>query len=192
MDISANTYERREFVTVEMQVATSLGFRLSGPTCCHFLGHFLRAAVMDDHLPKVSGSSGGGIALGSRCGNVGCVTDMNPKHSSLAWYLSELALLDYRFVSARPSLLAAAIINLSRQTLFSASAPDAAVWPPTLAYYARYSCTEMAPIVRLLRECHFKAWDLGKYEAVRNKYNRPERHGVSGSVCCLPVEALRW
>ena len=166
VDISANTYEHREFVVMEMDVARALDFHLSGITVAPFLVHFLRAA------------------------------GANAKQAALAWYLAELGLLDYGLVGLPPSVVAAAIVHLTRQTLLPASAPLAdgtpgAVWTPQLRHYTRYRGSELAEAGVLLWRAHRRAWE-GTYAAVRTKHARADRFHVSEFVTCLPEEALRF
>lgn len=164
-DISANSFDRKEIIEQEMALSRALDFRLSGVTAHHFLVHFIRAA------------------------------ETNPKMTAFAWYLAELALLDYDYVGVNPARLAAAVVNLARQTLLSPAAPasgsPAAVWTPTLQHYARCGGPDLRPIVIQLRNTHFRAWD-SKYHAVRSKYLKAERYHVSESVTCIPEEALRF
>ena len=165
VDISANTYKRREFVEYEMAVSQALGFRLSAPTACHFLVHFI------------------GVA------------QANPKQAALAWYLAELCLLDYSLVGTRPGLLAAAILHLVRQATLSASAPDAgssqAVWTPALRYYTRVAPPALEATARRVWAAHKRAWD-SQYVAVPTKYQLAERFHVSEFVLVLPEGALRF
>jgi len=165
VDISANTYEHREFVEYEMVVAQALDFRLAGPTMFHFLLHFLKAG------------------------------EANAKQEALAWFLAELALMDYALVGTRPSLLAAAVMHLARQTSLPASAPACggpdAVWTPSLRYYTRYAPSDLEATARLLWAAHARAWGT-QYVAVPNKYKRPEKFHTSEYVMVLPEESLRF
>ena len=165
VEISASSYEKFEIVEQEMELCRSLGFRLNGVTPNHFLVHFLRVA------------------------------EANAKQVAFTWYLAELALLDYSLVGVRPSLLAASIINLARQTLLPRSAPAVgsakAVWTPTLRYFTRYAPSELRATVRQLRLIHMRAWE-GSYSAVRSKNQKPERLHVSECVICIPEDALRF
>ncbi|MDM5133965.1 hypothetical protein OB962_23730, partial [Aeromonas piscicola] len=59
-------------------------------------------------------------------------------------YLTEISLLDHRFMAYRPSHVAAAAMYLSRLML------DRGVWDETLAHYAGYTEEELDPVVQLM------------------------------------------
>ncbi|PTB47159.1 uncharacterized protein TrAFT101_003408 [Trichoderma asperellum] len=59
-------------------------------------------------------------------------------------YLTEISLLDHRFMSFRPSHVAAASMYLARLML------DRGEWDPTIAYYAGYTEEEVEPVVNLM------------------------------------------
>ena len=94
VDISANTFDHKEFVGYEMIVSQALKFRLSTVTPFHFISIFLRAA------------------------------NANERMVHFVWYLAELALQHYIFTGITASKLAAAILNLARQTLMPRSAAN--------------------------------------------------------------------
>lgn len=59
-------------------------------------------------------------------------------------YLTEISLLDHRFMAYPPSHVAAAAMYLSRLML------DRGVWDETLAHYAGYTEEELEPVVQLM------------------------------------------
>ncbi|KAM3502889.1 hypothetical protein MY11210_008922 [Beauveria gryllotalpidicola] len=59
-------------------------------------------------------------------------------------YLTEISLLDHRFMAFRPSHVAAAAMYLSRLML------DRGDWDDTLAHYAGYTEEELEPVVQLM------------------------------------------
>lgn len=59
-------------------------------------------------------------------------------------YLMEISLLDYRFMSFRPSNVAAGAMYLARMML------DRGEWDKTLAFYAGYTEEELEPVVNLM------------------------------------------
>ncbi|EGR50570.1 uncharacterized protein TRIREDRAFT_57421, partial [Trichoderma reesei QM6a] len=59
-------------------------------------------------------------------------------------YLTEISLLDHRFMVYRPSHVAAASMYLARLML------DRGEWDPTIAYYAGYTEDEVEPVVNLM------------------------------------------
>ncbi|TQV95929.1 hypothetical protein V2A60_001095 [Cordyceps javanica] len=59
-------------------------------------------------------------------------------------YLTEISLLDHRFMAFRPSHVAAAAMYLSRLML------DRGAWDDTLAHYAGYTEDELEPVVQLM------------------------------------------
>jgi cyclin-A len=153
LDISARSYEHREMVECEMLVSNTLSFRLTGITAAHFLDHFLKVA------------------------------QLNPKQEAFAKYLCDLALLDYSFVGILPSLVAASVIHLTRQTTVKCKGVED-IWTPSLRFYTKYESRnmELRSTVRKLRRAHFTAWD-GTFSAVRRKYQAAEYFHASELLC---------
>ena len=86
-------------------------------------------------------------------------------------YLSELMVQEQSFVGMKPSLVAAAILNLARQTTRMAGQE---VWTPTIEYYTRYSEPALEDCVRKLHQVHLHAWE-GNFNAVRGRYLRADK-----------------
>ena len=110
-----------------MQLAVALGWNLSAVTPWKFIERFLKAA------------------------------NANAKERAFTWYLAELMLQEWCFVGVKSSLIAAAIINLARQTTCTAGQE---IWTKTLRYYTRYSPRELEACVRNLHRVRFQCSDL--------------------------------
>lgn len=161
LDISARSYEHREMVECEMMVSKELYFRLTGVTSAHFLDHFLKVA------------------------------QLNPKQEALAKYICDLSLMDYSFVGIKPSLIAASVIHLTRQTTISCkNAQD--IWTPSLRFYTRYESynSDLRSTVKKLRRAHFTAWD-GNFSAMRRKYQHSDLYHAS-EILCMSEDDLKF
>ena len=98
VDISANTFDHKEFVEYEMIVSRTLEFRLTAVTPFNFLTVFLRAA------------------------------HANPRMANFVWYIAELALQDYAFTGVKASKLAAAVGRLVEASSTRSCATASRAW----------------------------------------------------------------
>ena len=158
MDISANTYTRSEVIEYEMKLSQALDWQLTSVTTFKFIERFLKAA------------------------------QSNPKDTCFVWYLSKLVLQEQSFVGLKPSMVAAAILNLARQTTCCRGNE---VWTKTIQYYTRYSPADLEDVVRKMHLVHLHAWD-GKYTSIRTRYSRADKFHVAQCVICLREEALSF
>ncbi|XP_059286569.1 G2/mitotic-specific cyclin C13-1-like [Lycium ferocissimum] len=138
--ITANTFTKKDVVKMEASVLQSLKFEMGNPTTKTFLRRFTRVAQEDYKNPDL-------------------------QLEFLGYYLAELSLLDYNCVKFLPSLVAAAVIFLSRFTLQPKSNP----WNVALKSCSGYRAVD-------LKECVFIIHDLqlsrrgSTLVAVRDKY----------------------
>ena len=158
VDISANTYTRSEVIEYEMKLSQALDWQLTSVTTFKFIERFLKAA------------------------------QSNPKDTCFVWYLSKLVLQEQSFVGLKPSMVAAAILNLARQTTCCRGNE---VWTKTIQYYTRYSPADLEDVVRKMHLVHLHAWD-GKYTSIRTRYSRADKFHVAQCVICLREEALSF
>ena len=153
--ISDNTYSRKEVLEMERQVLHQLEFRLTSTTTWPFLTRFVKCVESTD------------------------------RERYMARYLSELALLDYGMLQYRPSMIAAAAVNLARQTLFHqrpfADDESDVPWPDALQRASGYSAAEIADCVTELHGLHEKA-GTSALQAVRDKYSHDPK-------CWVGIEA---
>ncbi|KAG5943729.1 hypothetical protein E4U59_000097 [Claviceps monticola] len=112
--ITDNAFSEAEILSAERFVLSTLDYDLSYPNPMNFLRRVSKADNYD---------------IQSR---------------TMAKYLMEISLLDYRFMPYRPSHCAAAAIFLSRLML------DRGPWDKILAYYAGYDKKELQPVVNLM------------------------------------------
>lgn len=119
------------------------------------------------------------------------VAQLNPKQEALAKYLCDLALMDYNFVGLLPSLIAASVINLTRQTTIACkNAQD--IWTPSLIFYTKYESyhVELKSTVKKLRRAHYAAWE-GDLSAMRRKYQHSDLYHAS-EILCMSEDDLQF
>ena len=133
--ISDSTYTKEEVLGMERQVLDHLQFRLTVSTQWTFLQRFLKVAVSGE------------------------------QEKFLSRYLLELALLSYGMIKYHPSEIAAAALNLGRQTL-RVTEP----WPEQMVSLTSYSASELEPCVQDLHALHQGA-EAAAHQAVRSKYS---------------------
>lgn len=129
--ISADTYSRDLIVEMELDVCSALRFHLTIVTPYHFIDYFLRASFVSSDVLNRAGCSGG--------------ANKDVMHY-MAEYLLELAILDFRFVRKKPSLVAATVIYLARAYLDirDLTNPNCkGCWSKTLEWYTDYSETDL-------------------------------------------------
>ncbi|XP_027090857.2 putative cyclin-A3-1 isoform X1 [Coffea arabica] len=140
--ITDNTYTKQEVVKMEFDVLKFLKYEVGNPTIKTFLRRFTRVAKEDYNNP-------------------------NLQLEFLGYYLAELSLLEYGCVKYLPSLVAAAVVFLSRFTL----QPELHPWNAALQQYSGYKPAELKECVQLIHDLQ-----LGRrgstLVAVREKYNQ--------------------
>ena len=96
-----NTYTRDQVLEMENQVLAHFSFQIYTPTPKTFLRRFLRAAAQASSY----------------------LSQRRRELEFLASYLTELTLLDYRFLKFLPSVIAASAVFLAKWTLDQSNHP---------------------------------------------------------------------
>lgn len=138
--ITANTYIKKDVVKMEASVLQSLKFEMGSPTTKTFLRRFARIAQED-------------------CKNHDLQLEF------LGYYLAELSLLDFNCVKFLPSLVAAAVIFLSRFTLQPKSHP----WSLALQRCSGYKAADLKECVLIIHDLQLSRRGA-TLVAVRDKY----------------------
>lgn len=97
----------------------------------------------------------------------------NEKKYSMARYLIELSLVEYKMLKYSPSLLAASALYLSNKIFKSKAA-----WSDILARNAKFTEAELRPCAKDLCILMQNA-DKSNLQAVRRKFSNPKYHSVS-------------
>ncbi|KAJ8539526.1 hypothetical protein K7X08_013778 [Anisodus acutangulus] len=138
--ITANTFTKKDVVKMEASVLQSLKFEMGNPTTKTFLRRFARVAQEDYKNPDL-------------------------QLEFLSYYLAELSLLDYNCVKFLPSLVAAAVIFLSRFTLQPKSHP----WNLALQSCSGYKGADLKDCVLIIHDLQLSRRG-SNLAAVRGKY----------------------
>lgn len=141
---------------MEARVCRALKFNLNFCTPVQYVDRFLRASYVTSEgnvasAGVASGRQGMSMAVMASCAN-------NPRNvlmNKLVHYLLDLAVLEYKLVAKKPSLVCAAAVYLARATLGvcdPASDPMSLgrYWSKTLEYYTGYDQWDLEESVRLL------------------------------------------
>ena len=88
----------------------------------------------------------------------------------------------------RFSKVAAAAVNLARQTLRPLSDPPSVIWNPTLQYYSHYSDEELVDAVYSLHVLHGCGESSVYVAATVAKYETEEYLCVSRLICPRPTD----
>ncbi|PHU01232.1 Cyclin-A3-2 [Capsicum chinense] len=138
--ITANTYMKKDVVKMEASVLQSLKFEMGTPTTKTFLRRLARVAQEDSKNPDL-------------------------QLEFLGYYLAEISLLDYNCVRFLPSLVAAAVIFLSRFTLQPKSHP----WSLALQHCSGYKAADLKECVLIIHDLQLSRRGA-TLVAVRDKY----------------------
>ncbi|XP_059286570.1 G2/mitotic-specific cyclin C13-1-like [Lycium ferocissimum] len=149
--ITANTFTKKDVVKMEASVLQSLKFEMGNPTAKTFLRRFTRVA-QEDHK------------------------NHDLQLEFLGCYLAELSLLDYNCVKFLPSLVAAAVIFLSRFTLQPKSHP----WNLALQSCSGYRAADLKECVLIIHDLQLSRRG-STLAAVRDKYKLHKFKCVSTS-----------
>ncbi|KAK4784530.1 hypothetical protein SAY86_018898 [Trapa natans] len=133
--ISDKAYTRGEVLEMESLMLNSLQFNMSLPTPYVFMRRFLKAAESDKKLEW------------------------------LAYYMMELALVEYEMLKYPPSLLAAAAIFTAQCSLYGFKQ-----WTRTCEWHSNYSQHHLLECSGLMVEFHQRA-ATGKLTGVYRKYS---------------------
>ncbi len=149
---------------MEANIANSLGFNLHFITPYHHVHRFLAASQASSPCSVSANRSA------MRLGKYNATNDMMEK---LVMYFLELSLMEYEFVSMKPSMLAAAAVYLARCTMgirepsttsfndefaspyFQRAAEG--YWSKTLEHYTGYDMWALEKPVKLLHKLHERA-----------------------------------
>ncbi|XP_065060007.1 G2/mitotic-specific cyclin-B-like [Rhopilema esculentum] len=140
--ITDNSYTKGNIKKMEQLILRTLDCDLSQPLCLQFLRRNSKAAVAD------------------------------AKKHTLAKYLMELTLVDYKLSRMPPSIIAAASLYLAGKVLENAE------WTDTLVYYSTYTEQSLMPVVKSIAKLIAKA-DVSKFQASRTKYGNNKFMGIS-------------
>ncbi|KAK6773129.1 hypothetical protein RDI58_028367 [Solanum bulbocastanum] len=138
--ITDNTYSKKAMVKMEADVLKCLKFEMGNPTTKTFLRQFTVVAQED-------------------------YKNSNLQLEFLGYYLAELSLLDYNCVKFLPSLVAAAVIFLSRFTLQPKSHP----WCLPLQRCSGYRPVDLKECVLIIHDLQLSRRGSA-LAAVRDKY----------------------
>ncbi|MCD7470774.1 hypothetical protein HAX54_010884 [Datura stramonium] len=147
--ITDNTYTTKEVVKMEADVLKCLQFEMGNPTTKTFLRRFTKIAQEDCKNPDL-------------------------QLEFLGFYLAELSLLDYNCVKFLPSLVAAAVIFLSRFTFKPKSHP----WSLALQCCSGYRAADLKECVLIIHDLQLSRRG-SSLTAVREKYKQHKFKCVS-------------
>jgi len=176
---------------MEALVCNTLKFQLNFRTPFNYIDRFLRASYASSEsstastLPPLSAIGGhDGIANSSGMNSANHVL-----MKKLVFYLLDLAVLEYKLVSKKPSIVAASAVYLARATLGICESPAAATspgslfvsdqslrnalkghWSKTLEYYTGYDLWDLEETVRLLHRLQETAEDNSS--TLGNSFNK--------------------
>jgi hypothetical protein len=200
--VSDHIYTVEQIKTMERRVCNALNFTFfEAPTPHHFLFEFMRASFAQESAASTStgtttctNSTTGGCSCGCRrciipAAATGVGLAIDSVFRDMAHYLLELGRLPYGPTGRKPSLLAAAVVYLTRVTLgipratiahrsLSSSSECNAYWTPTLEYYTGYAKSDLFETVLELHAYHMAA-ETTNLKAVFSKYKTKRFHRVA-------------
>jgi len=150
--ITDRAYTESQIREMEMKILDTLGFDLGRPLPLHFLRR------------------------NSKAGNVDALTH------TMAKYVMELTLVEYKMAHLKPSLIAAAALALSLKVLDQDNKSVSELWSPTLVHYTSYKFREISETIQKLAELVLttsKAPETAKLLAVRKKYEDKKMSRIS-------------
>ncbi|KAL3514405.1 hypothetical protein ACH5RR_027122, partial [Cinchona calisaya] len=143
-DLADTSYTAQEVLLMEYDVLTSLNYEMFNPTITTFLRRFIRIAKEDFAGPSL-------------------------RLDFMACYLAELSLLEYDCLKFLPSLVAAAVVFLSRFTLERRLPP----WNAALQHYSGYRPADLKDCVRIMHDWQIRRRG-GRLLFPRGKYGQHE------------------
>merc|ERR1719461_339089 len=153
--ITDRAYTESQIREMEMKILDTLEFDLGRPLPLHFLRR------------------------NSKAGNVDALTH------TMAKYIMELTLVEYKMAHWKPSLVAAAALALSLTVLDQDQKSVSELWTPTLEHYTSYklseikdTCSKLANLVLTTS----RAPENAKLLAVRKKYEDKKMSRISKSI----------
>ncbi|XP_042474682.1 cyclin-A1-4-like isoform X2 [Zingiber officinale] len=151
--LTDNTYFKDEVLQMEAEVSKCLKFEMSAPTAKCFLRRFIRAAQASFEVPTM-------------------------QIESLANYVTELSLLEYKLLRYAPSVIAASAIFLAKFIWQPTKRP----WNATLSRYTLYKPSDLCNCVKALHGL-LCASAGSKLLAIRDKYSQPGYMYVAKKHC---------
>jgi len=153
--ITDRAYTESQIREMEMRILDTLGFDLGRPLPLHFLRR------------------------NSKAGNVDALTH------TMAKYIMELTLVEYKMAHWKPSLVAASALALSLKVLDQDQKSLSQLWSPTLVHYTSYKLTEISDTVAKLATLVLttsRAPENSKLLAVRKKYEDKKMSRISKTI----------
>ncbi|CAH9078163.1 unnamed protein product [Cuscuta europaea] len=147
--ITDNTYTRAEVVKMEAYLLKFLKFEMGNPTVKTFLRRLTRFAQGNNETPDL-------------------------ELEFLSYYLAELSLLDYCCLQFLPSLVASAVIFLSRFTI----QPNLHPWSQALTHYSGYKPSDVRDCVLIIHDLQLSRRGCDLF-AIREKYKQHKFKCVS-------------
>eukprot|EP01107_Rhizomastix_libera_P008372 TRINITY_DN2354_c0_g1_i1.p1 TRINITY_DN2354_c0_g1~~TRINITY_DN2354_c0_g1_i1.p1 ORF type:complete len:416 (+),score=85.55 TRINITY_DN2354_c0_g1_i1:49-1296(+) len=135
--ISDNAFTKEEILSMERAILYELNFVLSSPSPLHFLRRWSKSAHSDSTT------------------------------HTLAKYLTELSLVDYKLLSFLPSVVAAGAVYLARRMT-----DKSPYWNQTIEFYTGIREAEVIPAARCLNELLLRQ-PKSSLKATRRKYEGP-------------------
>ncbi|CAL4908859.1 unnamed protein product [Urochloa decumbens] len=140
ISLSDNAYDRQQILVMEKAILNTIEWNLTLPTQYHFLVRFAKAAGSD--------------------------SDKQLRHMIL--FFGELALMDYRMVTIRPSIVAASAVYAARCTL-----KKSPLWTATLKHHTGLNEQQLMEGAKILISSHAAAPE-GKLKIIYEKYSSEE------------------
>ncbi|KAL5994743.1 hypothetical protein ACLOJK_024796 [Asimina triloba] len=154
--ISDRAYNREQILRMEKSILNKLEWSLTLPTHYVFLVRFIKAAAAVSEKDAITTCEA-------------AARDME----HLAFFLAELALMQYCMIMYSPSMVAAAAVYAANCTLKRRHG-----WTETLRHHTGYSEPQLMDCAKMLVKFHSLAGE-GKLKVVYKKYSRPQRRGVA-------------
>merc|ERR1711992_301823 len=153
--ITDRAYTESQIREMEIKILGTLRFELGRPLPLHFLRR------------------------NSKAGNVDALTH------TLAKYIMELTLVEYKMAHWKPSLVAASALALSLKVLDQDQKSLSQLWSPTLVHYTSYKLSEISDTVAKLATLVLttsRAPENSKLLAVRKKYEDKKMSRISKTI----------
>lgn len=166
VDITDNSYAPEDLIQMEAILLTTLGFELAVPTSLHFLHQLLSHAQLETGSSSPRGPC-----------HPACPTEAVLVH--LAEYLLELALLSPDTLRFRPSVVAAAALQLSADMLASRCDPSSrAAYSNLCQAISTAAGEQLEDCMQELHHMHAWAGSTAQPPCVREKYSDIEHSYV--------------
>lgn len=132
-----NLFTRKDMLKMEKSIIKTLNFNFGSPCALHFLRRYSK------------------------------VCKVEPLHHIMSKYLIELTLVEQKYSSLRPSLIAASALTLSIKLLDIPNVGEKSL--NTILVASGYKTSEMLPVLKHLASSVLSIQD-SKYQAVKTKY----------------------